>query len=45
LSSLLWKAKREKKITGVPIVAIGIKLSHILFADDNLLFCRETFSE
>jgi hypothetical protein len=45
LSSLLWKAKREKKITGVPIVAKGIKLSHILFADDNLLFCRETFSE
>jgi hypothetical protein len=43
LSSLLGRAELEKKITGVPIAANGFKLSHLFFADDNLLFCRATF--
>lgn len=45
LSSLLKKAEAEGAITGVPIVARGSRLSHLLFADDSLLFCRANFRE
>jgi hypothetical protein len=38
LSSLLLNANREGKITRVPIIAGGFQLSHLFFADDNLLF-------
>jgi hypothetical protein len=36
----LGKAEGEGLISGVPIAARGYKLSHLLFADDTLLFCR-----
>lgn len=45
LSSLLQSAKREVRITGVPVSAGGFHLSHLFFADDNLLFCRANFVE
>jgi len=45
LSSLLARAEQEGKITGVPISAGGVRLTHLLFADDSLLFCRANFNE
>jgi hypothetical protein len=45
LSSMLTKAEAEGRITGVPIAVGGTRLSHLLFADDSLLFRRATFSE
>jgi hypothetical protein len=45
LSSLLTKAESDGRLTGVPIAFGGTRLSHLLFADDSLLFCRATFSE
>lgn len=45
LSSLLVKAEEDGKITGVPITAGGFKLSHLVFADHSLLFCRANFME
>jgi hypothetical protein len=43
LSSLMAKEEVEKHITGVPIAACGFRLSHLFFANDSLLFCREIF--
>jgi hypothetical protein len=45
LSSLFKKVEAEGAITGVPIAARGSRLSHLLFADDGLLFCRANFRE
>jgi hypothetical protein len=45
LSSLLTKAELDGRLTGVPIAFGGTRLSHLLFADDSLLFCRATFLE
>jgi hypothetical protein len=42
LRSLLSKAKFEGKISRVPIAAGDYRLSHLLFAYDSLLFCRDT---
>jgi hypothetical protein len=44
LSSLLVRAEQEGKLTGVPISAGGVRLTHLLFVDDNLLFCRANFN-
>jgi hypothetical protein len=45
LSTLLHKGEREGKITGLPIARGGIKINHLLFVDDSLLFCRANFIE
>jgi hypothetical protein len=45
LSTLLHKAEREGKITGLPIAKGGTKINHLFFADDSLLFCRANFME
>jgi hypothetical protein len=45
LSSFLARAELEGQITGVPIIAGGIRVSHLLFPDDSLLFYRATFPE
>jgi hypothetical protein len=45
LSSLIPRAELDGRITGVPIIEGGIRVSHLLFADNSLLFCRATFSE
>jgi len=45
LSSLLVRAEMEGKIIGFPFSFRGTRISHLFFADDNLLFCRANFNE
>jgi hypothetical protein len=45
LSSLLHKAERDRRITGLPIVRGGMRLNHLFFADDSLLFCKANIPE
>jgi hypothetical protein len=45
LSHLLNKAEFEGRITGLPLSRGGIRLNHMFFADDSLLFCSATIFE
>lgn len=40
LSALIHQANASKSLTGVRASANGISISHLLFADDNLVFCK-----
>ena len=40
LSSILTKAEKKKVKTGVPTSKKDPRLSHLFFADDNLIFCK-----
>lgn len=39
LSALLWKAIKAKQVQGINSCCNGVNISHILFTDDNFLFC------
>jgi hypothetical protein len=45
LSSLLSRANRNGTLRGVPTFKKEPQLNHLLFADDNLLFCGATISQ
>lgn len=45
LSHMLGKAEQEHKITGLPGVRGGIRINHLFFADDSLLFCKANVDE
>ncbi|KAL0014213.1 hypothetical protein SO802_001282 [Lithocarpus litseifolius] len=45
LNSLIVKAEREGFIHGYSLSKGGPKLTHLLFADDSILFCRSNRSE
>ena len=45
LHRLIQTATNNGEIKGVSLCRNGPKLTHLLFADDNLLFCRATRSE
>jgi hypothetical protein len=45
LSSIISKAEQEDRITGLPITQGGMRLSHLFFADDSLLFCKASLVE
>jgi hypothetical protein len=45
LSSLLSNAYQDGLISGGPISARGVHLSHLFFVDDSLLLCWENLNE
>jgi hypothetical protein len=40
LSAMLQEAERNRAVTGVPIARGRVRLNHLFFADDSLLFCK-----
>jgi hypothetical protein len=45
LSSLVSRVVEDGRISGVHTSAKGLKLSHLFFVDDSLLFCQENFQK
>ena len=45
LQSLIQQAEVDGHIQGVAICRNGPQVSHLFFADDNVLFCRATETE
>lgn len=45
LSGLLTKAQQESHIQGISIATNASAISHLLYADDSILFCRAKTSE
>ena len=45
LHGLIWKAATNGDIRGVSICQNGPKITHLLFVDDSLIFCRARESE
>ena len=42
---MFTKAEVDGALGGVSIYAAGLKISHLLFTDDSLVFCRATITE
>ncbi|XP_075668946.1 uncharacterized protein LOC142638766 [Castanea sativa] len=45
LHSLLQQAADSKQIRGVSICKRGLRLTHLFFAEDSLIFCRASLNE
>ena len=45
LHALFKKAEENRNIMGVSLCASGPHVSHLLFTDDSLVFCKATIAE
>lgn len=45
LSGMIDKAQKDGLIKGISIAINAPEISHLLYADDNILFCRANISE
>ena len=45
LNALFKQAECDGEIKGVSLCPVGPRISHLLFSDDNLVFCRAIVSE
>jgi hypothetical protein len=45
MSTMIQHSACESSIMGIPISRGGIRINHLLFADDSLLFCRANLRE
>lgn len=45
LHVLFKKAEENENIKGVSLCAAGPRVSHLLFANDSLVFCKATITE
>jgi hypothetical protein len=45
LSAMLFGGRSSRAITGVPIAKGRVRLNHLFFADDSLLFCKANIFE
>ncbi|GLT71817.1 hypothetical protein SLA2020_438100 [Shorea laevis] len=45
LSTMLQEAERSRAITSVPLAKGRVRLNHLFFVDDSLLFCKANLME
>ena len=45
LSAMLKKEERDGQIKGVAVCRGALRVSHLLFADDSIVFCRASVEE